>query len=546
MQRLRRFLPFRIGFPAWLLVLAGGTLCLVFLRDPRPIVWSVIDTFNAVKHSAIQRFSQIVEGAKVTTLLDVELTRFDLSATADSGSGYRYGAIEHLGAGRLLLATDYGQFFLIDTATASPAAEKLPLKVDSNRQALVEHAARNTIRVNQRWLRVDDLLLFDGGRRLAVSFSRWDAERHCVSLRVAVMPVPPDWRNNAASPEWREVFRSEPCLPLKSSRNALGSIQSGGRMIEAPDGRILLSVGDFEFDGQDGLPHHPQDLGVDYGKIIEVDPDTSRKRVVTSGHRNPQGLARDAEGRVWSSEHGPYGGDELNLIIEGANYGWPEVTLGVDYGPRPWPLAARQGRHPRFKVPSFSWLPSIGASQLLQVKDFADEWDGDLLLSGMEAKTLFRIRLEGDVVQYVEPIAIGSRVRDMVQDDQGSIWMWTDEGNLIRLRARPSRSGAALAALSTAAKAVVEGCIGCHDLSTSASAAGRIPLAGVAGRKIASMPGFGYTPALKRLGGVWTPERLDAFIASPNDFAPGTAMPSVPIANAALRSEIVEFLRGLK
>src|SRR5690606_10308604 len=122
----------------------------------------------------------------------------------------------------------------------------------------------------------------------------------------------------------------------------------------------------------------------------------------------------------------------------------------------------------------------------------------------------------------------------MLQDDRGAIWMWTDEGSLLRLHARSSRSGAALASLSGPAKAVLESCIGCHDLSRSASATGRIPLAGVAGRKIASVPDVDYTPALQRLGGVWTPERLDAFISAPNTFAPGTAMPSIPIANAAL------------
>ena len=545
MYRLRAFLTRKRRFFLYLLVAIVTVVYFVRVHDFRPQVWAIVDLVNNIANTASARFSRLGEGVKSTALLDVELARFDLASTAESGDGRRYGAIEWLGPDRLLLGTDYGQLFLVDVADGAATAKKLPLRVELNREALSEHASRNTIRVNPRWLRLDDLLLFDNRRQLAVSYSQWDPERHCVSLRVAVAPVPQDW-SAVSTNNLRDVFRSAPCLPLKNAGHALAGHQSGGRLVEATNGKLLISIGDFEFDGREGLPHHPQDPDVDYGKIIEFDPVSGEKRIVSAGHRNPQGLARDAQGRIWSSEHGPRGGDELNLIVEGANYGWPEVSLGVDYALGYWPNAARQGRHERYRPPAFAWVPSIATSQLIQVRNFADEWDGDLLLGGLATKSLYRIRLEGDTVQYVEPIAIGNRVRDIVQDDRGTIWLWTDEGNLLRLTHRPKSAGSPVASLSAPARTVMQGCLECHDLSAAASSAGRIPLGGIAGRPVASAPGVDYSPALKSLGGIWTAARIDAFIAAPDAVAPGTAMPSIPINDAAVRTEIVNFLANLK
>jgi len=545
MYRLRALLTRKRRILVYLLVAAVTAVNFALLYDFRPHIWAAVDLVNSIGHSASARFSRLSEGVKTTALLDVDLARFDLNATGESGDGRRYGAIEWLGSDRLLLGTDYGQLFLVDIADGNAVATKLPLRVELNREALGEHAGRNTIRVNTRWLRLDDLLLFDNRRQLAVSFSQWDPEQHCVSLRVAVVPVPQDWSAVSAK-DLREVFRSTPCLPLKTAGHALAGHQSGGRLVEATNGKLLISIGDFEFDGREGLPHHPQDPNVDYGKIVEFDPASGEKRIVSAGHRNPQGLARDDQGRIWSSEHGPRGGDELNLIVAGANYGWPEVSLGVDYVLGYWPNAAQQGRHARYRPPAFAWVPSIATSQLIQVRNFADEWDGDLLLGGLATKSLYRIRLEGDTVQYVEPITIENRVRDIVQDDRGKIWLWTDEGNLLRLTPRPRSAGSPVASLSAPARNVMEGCLECHDLSAAASSAGRIPLGGVAGRRVASAPGVDYTPALKSLGGVWTAARIDAFIAAPDAVAPGTAMPSVPINDAAVRAEIVTFLANLK
>jgi cytochrome c2 len=321
--------------------------------------------------------------------------------------------------------------------------------------------------------------------------------------------------------------------------------ESGARLAESEDGKLLLSVGDYQFDGVNADQVYAQDPSTDYGKIIEIDMATGQKRHISSGHRNPQGLFVDAHGRLWSTEHGPQGGDELNVIEEGSNYGWPNVSLGVDKTYGYWPLAMRQGRHDGYRAPVFAWLPSIAVGQLIQIQNMTEEWDGDLLIATLVAKQLIRIRLDHDHVQYAEPILMDQRIRDIIQDDRGTIWLWSDNGKLIRVRAGPSRKDTnVLAALSGPARAVVASCTECHELGSGVSS--RISLFGVVGRKVASLTDQKYSKELLALGGSWTEERLDAFLKSPQTLVPGTAMTYTGISDDEIRSEVVRFLASLK
>jgi glucose/arabinose dehydrogenase len=174
-----------------------------------------------------------------------------------------------------------------------------------------------------------------------------------------------------------------------------------------------------------------QDMESAYGKIIEIDTITGSNRIFTSGHRNPQGLHQDSQGRIWSTEHGPQGGDELNLIQFGKNYGWPMISLGTDYGTFSWPVAESSRPEQDFEEPAFAWVPSIGISSLTSIEGgHFQQWRGDLVIGSLMSRSIYRVRIEHDRPVLVEPIAVNERIRDLVRDKNGHIIFWTDSAGI--------------------------------------------------------------------------------------------------------------------
>ncbi len=323
--------------------------------------------------------------------------------------------------------------------------------------------------------------------------------------------------------------------------------QAGGRLVEVGPGTILLAVGDF---GHDGVTYRSlvEDPTTSYGKVIELHLGTRHSRVVSTGLRNPEGLAVDAQGGVWSTEHGPRGGDELNLIRPGRDYGWPHVSYGTGYGRHVWPLSRRQGHHEGYEEPVYAWTPSIGVSNLIEVRHFAPEWDGDLLVLSLRGRRLSRLRLSGERVRLEEPISMSERLRDIGQLDDGRIVLWTDSARLVVLSVDRSESSVEtlFAAASPRARSVLETCAECHSFDDSAPTDGRISLWGINGRRFAAgEPGL-YSDALKNASGRWNRGTLDKYLQNPQRMIPGTTMPYPGIADSGVRAEVVEALSRLE
>src|SRR5262249_6612943 len=146
---------------------------------------------------------------------------------------------------------------------------------------------------------------------------------------------------------WQTVFESAPCVPIEFEGRppTFIGLQVGGRLAVVGDDKLLLTLGDNGLDGWNAPWSMPQDPTTSYGKTILIDLAKRTSRIYTLGHRNPQGLAVDAAGKLWLTEHGPQGGDELNLLTDGSNYGSPLVTYGVEYGTHSWPLDPVPGSH---------------------------------------------------------------------------------------------------------------------------------------------------------------------------------------------------------
>jgi cytochrome c2 len=450
---------------------------------------------------------------------------------------------------RILLADRTGGFAEIDMRGAVPAFRALPLRIDLYEDQLLEFAAGRGV-VDFYLLRILDLASLNEGRQFAVSYTRWDRAKKCVSLFVAVNDLPADWR--AIDPGgWRIIFESLPCLPLRLDGTSLfAGHQAGGRLLETAPGKLILTTGDFEYDGVNRTPIHPQDRTSDYGKVFEIELRTGARTLLSVGHRNPQGLAVDAKGRLWSTEHGPHGGDELNLIVPGSNYGWPLMTYGVNYEGGAWPLSSRQGRHddPAYRAPKYAWVPSIGISDLIAVRNFAPEWEGDLLVTSLRGEQLRRLRLEGESIVCDEPIGLEERLRDIGQLVDGRIVLLTDTDKLAVLEKRMdegSELDRRIAAFPARLRATIQSCRQCHSLRNGAGNGSRIGLAGVYGRDIGSGRADLYSKALKLLPGMWDDKNLEAFLACPERWAPGTTMEFSGIEDDHIRGSLIGFLRTL-
>jgi glucose/arabinose dehydrogenase len=235
-------------------------------------------------------------------------------------------------------------------------------------------------------------------------------------------------------------------MPLKDTDN-----HYGGRMAFLPDGTFALTIGEgFEYREQ------AQNLNSDLGKIVRLNEDGSvpqdnpfigqasvRPEIYTWGHRNAQGLLFDAQsGRLYETEHGPRGGDELNIILAHKNYGWPVITYGMDYsGAYVSPYTQRPG----LEQPVIYWTPSIAPSGLAMYRgDKFPAWKGDLFVGALAFKHLRRVHLDerGNVVDQEELLNdLHRRIRDVRAAPDGYLYVSTDEdepdGRVLRLEPAP-------------------------------------------------------------------------------------------------------------
>ncbi|MCX7289112.1 MAG: PQQ-dependent sugar dehydrogenase [Rhodobacterales bacterium] len=223
-----------------------------------------------------------------------------------------------------------------------------------------------------------------------------------------------------------------------------GGRHFGSRIVEAADGTIFLTVGD-RGTGPDGM--QAQDPGRGEGKVIHLlrdgQPATSLPGalpgVFSLGHRNPQGAALDLAGRLLVSEHGAQGGDELNLVQQGRNYGWPVITYGVNYDDQP---IGEGNAKAGMEQPLHYWDPSIAPSGLVVYSGrLIPDWRGDILFGSLNSDFLGRLDPDTPAATGFAEERLSSpetiRVRDVVEAPDGSIW-FLSVGNEAAYRLAPS------------------------------------------------------------------------------------------------------------
>ena len=236
--------------------------------------------------------------------------------------------------------------------------------------------------------------------------------------------------------EVKVIFRQEG--PLSSGNHY------GCRIAQAAEGHLFITLGEHY-----SYRDEAQNLSNHLGKLIRIAPDGSapsdnpfvgrdgaRPEIWSYGHRNPQGLAVDpANGRLWEFEHGPRGGDEVNVIAKGANYGWPVIGFGIDYSGTPiHETTAKEG----MEQPAKYWVPSVSPSGAT----FYDgrlfpKWRGSLFAGTLSGRMLLRLTVSDRAVTGEERLLqnLHERIRDVRQGPDGALWLLTDNpaGRILRV-----------------------------------------------------------------------------------------------------------------
>lgn len=235
--------------------------------------------------------------------------------------------------------------------------------------------------------------------------------------------------------QMRVVFRMQPTLD--SGKHA------GGRLVFGPDGLLFVTLGERSIvEGR----KQARDLGSHFGKVVRIHPDGAapkdnpfidqkgaRPEIWSLGHRNVLGADLDAQNRLWVAEMGPRGGDELNLVERGKDYGWPTIGYGEEYSGEP---IHEKTQAPGLEQPVYYWDPVISPGALtIYSGDLFREWKGNFLVAGLSSQALIRLVLDNDRVVGEERLLTdrGDRIREVVEGPEGAVYLLTDEGDLLKL-----------------------------------------------------------------------------------------------------------------
>lgn len=321
-------------------------------------------------------------------------------------------AMEFLPDGRMLVTAKAGTMHVVfqDDGQASPPIEGVPEVMSGGQGGLLDVAlAPDFERSNRIYFSFSEPR--DGGNGTSVASAKLVEQDGTFLLQ-----------------EMKVIFRQMPTYD--------GDKHFGSRLVFGPKGELYVTVGERS-DPETRVG--AQDLASGFGKVFRIDADGkalndnpfaktegAQPEIWSFGHRNLQAATLDDQGRLWTVEHGPKGGDELNRPEAGKNYGWPKVTYGVDYSGVPIGegITALEGT----EQPVYYWDPVIGPSGMAYYTgDAIPEWKGAFLIGGLVSKGLVVLHMEGDKVAHEERVPLDARIRDVKVAPDGSVFVVTEE-----------------------------------------------------------------------------------------------------------------------
>tara|TARA_B110000977_G_scaffold201338_1_gene295444 strand:- start:27162 stop:28469 length:1308 start_codon:yes stop_codon:yes gene_type:complete len=342
----------------------------------------------------------------------------------------KYGAIDNF-KDKIIFVDNDGFFYLFDTKKNKSFVKiKSPILINNKKKFIKKYEDElGTVRLENLFGTRDILIeTINGQNQIFLSSLDYNVQNDCYVISVYNSQIK-DKDNEILINNWKKIFSSNPCLKTDLTPNDLfASSSSGGRIEKLDEFNILITLGDFYADGVNG-PILSQKLDNDYGKIVQLNINTKQKKFFSVGHRNPQGLFVKKNKEIFSTEHGPEGGDELNLILENKNYGWPYETLGTDYNSKIWPLTKKNRIIDNYEKPLFSWGPGLGISNLIVYdSNYFFEWKDNILVTSLIGNKIIRLVYdkENNKIDYIEYIKLNHRIRDIIELKDGRIAILTD------------------------------------------------------------------------------------------------------------------------
>ena len=324
-------------------------------------------------------------------------------------NGERGAAIAKLGDSKFLLGggRNGSNLYLYDLSTKS---EQLIGQVISPNQ-----------RINDSRFAITDIAVLASDSKSAsilISYPIYNKTGKCVVVKLSAYEVALTEKPTLS--KQKDWFTSKPCVPVSAVQHA------AGRLEVIDKATVYLTIGDLGFK-KIGSKSARGDLG----SVFKVG--ASKVEKISSGHRNQQGIVLIGTD-LYTSEHGPRGGDELNLIKKGIDYGWPSVTYGDRYSFFDYVKPNRPGTHEGFEKPLYYWVPSVAPTELIQLPPVLNwgNWSEQLVMGTLANQSLIFIQLlDKQRVGAVVSVDVGQRIRDLEVTSTGSILATTDSGQLL-------------------------------------------------------------------------------------------------------------------
>jgi len=350
----------------------------------------------------------LLSPASANSAVNLDIKTIDISASATNGGSQRGAALAVLDDGSLLLGGGKSGGELFTYNIESKSLKKIATLISANRRNNDSRFAINDIGI---------LTQSSSAVKLLVSYPRLGLERNCVEVVIEQLDF------NRLTQKVKRISNwliTKPCVPISAVQH------TSGRFAVIDQSSAYVTIGDL------GYPQiSDRKKRGDLGSIFKVGAKGAVK--VSQGHRNAQGILLFNNKDLLAVEHGPRGGDEINLIKQGADYGWPFVTYGQPYGSGDYVRPTRTGTHAGFIEPLTYWVPSIAPTELVQLpKDGWGQWSNQLLLGTLKEQAVVFIKLDQKLAVVDQQIVdVGHRIRDLEVLPTGVAVATTDSGQLL-------------------------------------------------------------------------------------------------------------------